>query len=151
MAIPLRVSGLLSYGACALIVVFLNNKGKIQTLPLSRVFIVSFNAINSVILRVCHMRRWPCKPLNDPRWQSAHKGIDVNHWPCSISWHSLIGGASQTAQGIDLIVSICFFSSRVGEALFLLCNVNPLVCCPCLKPRYEFTGSRDPEFTCLLT
>ena len=56
-----------------------------------------------------------------PRWQSAHKGMLVNHWPCSISWHSLGPDAPHTTQSISLIRVMCSRSEAVGAFLFFDC------------------------------
>jgi hypothetical protein len=63
-------------------------------------------------------------PFNDPLWQSAQSGIDVNHCPWLISWHSLGGGDWQIMHGMSLILAMCNLSPALGLSLFLLCIIG---------------------------
>lgn len=65
----------------------------------------------------------PWIPLCEPRWQSAHRGKEVNHKPCSISWASLgvlyPPPVPHTPHGKVFTRSTCLRCARVWEGLFL--------------------------------
>ena len=81
---------------------------------------VSFRTESSSLRKTFHMRACPCIPLNEPWWQSLHKGTQVRWLSCSMWWASDGPSSPHTPHGISLMRAMCMRSTAVLLLWFLL-------------------------------